>query len=67
MESFKQWMAQHESTARKRAAMDPGIPPRADLVFAKPPYSANAFCRKIKAPGVRLDNMNTDNLCKKKK
>lgn len=63
---FKEWLAQVESTARKRAAMDPGIPAQAGLVFSKSPYSVAAFCKKIKLPGVRTDNMNTDDICGKK-
>jgi hypothetical protein len=63
---FKDWLLAQESTARQRAAMDPGIPAQAGLVFSRPPYSAKMFCKKIKAPGVRLDNMNTKDLCDKK-
>lgn len=65
MESFKTWLTQLESTARKRAAMNPGIPAQAGLVFSKQPYSAWAWCKKIKSPGVRIDNMNTADICGK--
>lgn len=65
---FKEWLkSQEESTANKRAAMNPGIPAQAGLVFSKQPYSAEMFCKKIKAKGVRLDNMNTTDLCKNTK
>jgi hypothetical protein len=47
--------------------MNPGIPAQAGLVFSKPPYSATAFCRKIKAPGVKLDNMDVHDVCGKDK
>lgn len=66
MESFKNWLSQVETTANKRAAMNPGVPAQAGLVFKKPPYSQVAWCRKIeKQPGVRIDNMNTDDICGK--
>jgi hypothetical protein len=65
MDGFKEWLHAHESNARKRAAMNPGIPAQAGLVFSKQPYSAEAFCKKIKSPGVRLDNMNVDDVCGK--
>lgn len=65
IESFKQWLHQSESTARKRAAMNPGVPAQAGLVFSKQPYSVTAFCQKLKSPGIRVDNMNTDNICGK--
>lgn len=63
MDRFKEWLAAHESSARTRAAMNPGIPAQAGLVFSKPPYSATMFCQKIKGKGVKLDNMNTDDVC----
>lgn len=63
MDRFKEWLQAQETNARQRAAMNPGIPPQAGLVFSKPPYSAEVFCKKIKSPGVRLDNMNTDDVC----
>lgn len=66
MEGFKVWLNTQESNARQRAAMNPGVPAQAGLVFSKPPYSAEAFCKKIKQPGVRLDNMNTSDVCAKK-
>lgn len=66
MDSFKTWLAKDESTANKRAAMNPGVPAQAGLVFKKPPYSQIAWCNKIeKTPGVRIDNMNTDSICGK--
>lgn len=64
MQSFKKWLMTTESSARTRAATNPGIPAQADLVFVKPPYGKMSFCKKIKQPGVRLDNMKTD-VCKK--
>jgi hypothetical protein len=67
MSGFKQWLMQQESTARKRAAMNPGMPAQASGWNAKPPYSAFAFCNKIKLPGVRTDNMNTQDVCGKDK
>lgn len=45
--------------------MNPGIPAQAGLVFSKPPYSAEMFCRKIAGKGVKTDNMNTDDVCGK--
>jgi hypothetical protein len=67
MDRFKEWLNAQESNARQRAAMNPGIPAQAGLVFSKPPYSATAFCRKIKAPGVKLDNMDVHDVCGKDK
>jgi len=66
MDRFKEWLATDESSPSTRAAMNPGIPAQAGLVFSKQPYSATMFCKKIKSPGVRLDNMNTDDVCGKK-
>lgn len=63
MDGFKNWMQQQESNARQRAALNPGVPAQAGLVFSKTPYSQIAFCKKIKQPGVRLDNMNTTDIC----
>ena len=65
MIKFSEWLKQHESSARTRAAMSLSNPPQAGLVFAKPPYSAEMFCKKIKAPGVKTDNMNTSSICHK--
>lgn len=62
---FKQWLLVKESSARQRAAMNPGIPAQADLVFSKTPYSVKAFCDKVKSPGVKTFNINKDSICKK--
>lgn len=63
---FRDWLQQIESTPSTRNAL--GIyPPQADTIFSRPSYSQANFCRKIKAPGVRLDNMNTKQVCGKKK
>ena len=64
--SFKEWIKVKESSPSTRNAM--GIyPPQADTVMSKPGYSQNRFCDKIKAPGVKLDNMNTSMVCGKKR
>jgi len=63
---FREWLKQVESTPSTRNAL--GIyPPQADTIFVRPSYSQANFCRKIKMPGVKLDNMNTASLCGKKK
>lgn len=67
MDGFKEWIKAQETTARKRASMNVGVPAQVGLVFSKTPYSAEMFCKKIHAPGVRVDNMNTTQICGKGK
>ena len=59
MDSFKEWLAADESSARSRAAMNPGIPAQPDHVFSKPPYTQLSIQRKLKAGGKFT---NTDDL-----
>jgi hypothetical protein len=66
MINFKEWLKARESTPSTRNAL--GIyPPQADTIMSRPSYSQIRFCDKIKAPGVKLDNMNTDMVCGKRK
>lgn len=67
MISFEEWLAQQESSARTRAAMDPGKPAQADLMFVKPPYSQIKQCEKLSDSNVKTINMDASKICGKKK
>lgn len=63
MISLHEYRLQNESSARTRRALG-NYPPYASDIFVRPPYSVNAFCRKIKDGNYKL-NFGTD-FCEKK-
>lgn len=64
MIKFAEWLKARESSPSTRNAL--GIyPPQADTIMSRPSYSQAKFCDKIKAPGVKLDNMNVKMVCGK--